>query len=189
MASANGPARQRADDRRQLPALVSDPRHRHLDPPRRPSGSSALYWISGGAPNPTTHQTNAGATGQSATIPLNSTPAARNRADNLFYMSPQQSKLSVETRTPTAWGEARTFIEFDFANHAGAKSRRHGNSRFPTTSRSVSVTPTARSVLCSSARRIRISPIPTRVLRPSRSPVWSAIRVTRASRKFGGRSR
>jgi len=76
---------------------------------------SVLYWISGGNPNPTTHQTNAGATGQSASIPLNSIQAARNRGDNLFYMSPQQSKLSVETRTPTAWGEARTFIEFDFA--------------------------------------------------------------------------
>ncbi len=32
-------------------------------------------------------------------------------------MSPQQSKLSVETRTPTAWGEARSFIEFDFAGN------------------------------------------------------------------------
>jgi len=77
---------------------------------------SALYWISGGAPNPTTHQTNAGATGNAAAIPLNDIQAARNRSDNLFFMSPQQSRMSVETRTPTAWGEARTFIEFDFAN-------------------------------------------------------------------------
>ncbi len=81
---------------------------------------SALYWINGGNPNPTSHQTNAGATGQSGAIPLNSDPVARNRGDNLFYMSPQQSKLSVETRTPTAWGEARTFIEFDFANQVPA---------------------------------------------------------------------
>ena len=39
---------------------------------------------------------------------------ARSAGDNVLNMSPQQSKLSVETRTPTAWGEARTFIEFDF---------------------------------------------------------------------------
>ena len=101
---------------------------------------NALYWIDGGNPNPTSHQTNAGATGQSGAIPLNSDPVARNKGDNLFYMSPQQSKLSVETRTPTAWGEARTFIEFDFANQVPAtnNSRRPaqtGCSRFPTISR------------------------------------------------------
>jgi hypothetical protein len=32
----------------------------------------------------------------------------------MFWLTPQQSKLNFETRTPTAWGEARTFIEFDF---------------------------------------------------------------------------
>jgi hypothetical protein len=30
-------------------------------------------------------------------------------------MSPQQSRLDIETRTPTSWGEARTFFAFDWA--------------------------------------------------------------------------
>src|SRR5260370_41557789 len=30
-----------------------------------------------------------------------------------FSQSPLDSRLNVETRTPTAWGDARTFIEFD----------------------------------------------------------------------------
>jgi len=37
------------------------------------------------------------------------------RGNGKFQFSPQQSRLNVETRTPTAWGEARTFTEFDFA--------------------------------------------------------------------------
>src|SRR5207245_3592164 len=32
-----------------------------------------------------------------------------------FSQSPRESRLNVETRTPTAWGEARTFIDFDWA--------------------------------------------------------------------------
>ena len=68
--------------------------------------------------------TNAGATGQPTPSRCNSDPVGRRRttasAHNCLNMSPQQSKLSVETRTPTAWGEARTFIEFDCA---GATTR------------------------------------------------------------------
>src|SRR5690348_5942249 len=30
-------------------------------------------------------------------------------------MSPNQSRINIETRTPTAWGESRTFLEFDWA--------------------------------------------------------------------------
>jgi len=41
----------------------------------------------------------------------------------VLQISPQQSKISVETRTPTALGEARTFIEFDFANSADTTNR------------------------------------------------------------------
>src|SRR6202044_321273 len=33
--------------------------------------------------------------------------------------SPRESKLLVETRTPTAWGEARTYMEFDWAGSSG----------------------------------------------------------------------
>jgi Porin subfamily len=38
---------------------------------------------------------------------------AHSRGNGMFYQSPRESRLNVETRTPTAWGESRTFIEFD----------------------------------------------------------------------------
>jgi hypothetical protein len=41
---------------------------------------------------------------------------ARSTGDQLTFISPQQSKVNFESRTPTAWGEARTFMEFDWAN-------------------------------------------------------------------------
>ena len=37
------------------------------------------------------------------------------RGNGKFEMSPEQSRLDIETRTPTAWGEARTFFAWDFA--------------------------------------------------------------------------
>jgi hypothetical protein len=37
------------------------------------------------------------------------------RGNGIFTQSPRESRLNVETRTPTAWGESRTFIEMDFA--------------------------------------------------------------------------
>ena len=37
------------------------------------------------------------------------------RGNGIFSQSPRESRLNVETRTPTAYGEARTFMEFDFA--------------------------------------------------------------------------
>ena len=37
------------------------------------------------------------------------------RNNGIFEMSPQQSRLNVETRTPTAWGESRTFFEMDWS--------------------------------------------------------------------------
>ncbi len=40
---------------------------------------------------------------------------AHSRGNGVFSQSPRESRLNVETRTPTAWGEARTFIEFDWA--------------------------------------------------------------------------
>jgi hypothetical protein len=36
------------------------------------------------------------------------------RGNGIFFESAQYSRLNVETRTPTSWGDARTFIEFDF---------------------------------------------------------------------------
>src|SRR4051812_5318249 len=87
-----------------------------------------IYWINGGNPNMNSASTNAGITGQLNNIPLSGMPIgstnwiARKRDSNL-NMSPQQSKLSVETRTPTALGEARSFIEFDFAGDTVASTR------------------------------------------------------------------
>src|SRR4029077_12260967 len=48
-------------------------------------------------------------------FPLATNPA-RSRSGSITFISPQQSKVNFETRTPTAWGEARTFMEFDWAN-------------------------------------------------------------------------
>jgi hypothetical protein len=89
----------------------------------------SVYWITGGNPNGNSASTNAGITGQLNTIPLTGTPLgstqniARRRGDNILNMSPQQSKMSVETRTPTALGEARSFIEFDFAGDTAASTK------------------------------------------------------------------
>jgi hypothetical protein len=41
----------------------------------------------------------------------------------VLIISPQQTKLNFETRTPTAWGEARTFVEFDFADNSNLTTR------------------------------------------------------------------
>jgi hypothetical protein len=40
---------------------------------------------------------------------------AHSRGNNIFEFSPQQTRLNVETRTPTAWGESRTFFEMDWS--------------------------------------------------------------------------
>src|ERR1700730_15156048 len=45
-------------------------------------------------------------------------PAAQvnhSRGNGVFLQSPRETRFNVETRTPTAWGEARTFLEWDFA--------------------------------------------------------------------------
>src|SRR5712671_8203137 len=46
------------------------------------------------------------------------TPPAQvnhSRGSGIFLQSPRETRFNVETRTPTAWGEARTFLEWDFA--------------------------------------------------------------------------
>src|SRR5712675_1556779 len=37
------------------------------------------------------------------------------RGNGVFLQRPRETRFNVETRTPTAWGEARTFLEWDFA--------------------------------------------------------------------------
>src|SRR5581483_6475593 len=66
--------------------------------------------------------TTVGDNGQIPAAPLNiklpgatTAGAARARSTDIFLQSPRESKLNVETRTPTPFGEARTFMEFDWA--------------------------------------------------------------------------
>jgi hypothetical protein len=101
---------------------------------------NVMYFFNGGNPNQTTASTtNFGNNGALNTAPLHvhlngvaagtpgsvafgaaavtpGTNPARSRSGSLTFISPQQSKVNFETRTPTAWGESRTFMEFDWAN-------------------------------------------------------------------------
>ncbi len=87
------------------------------------------YFFNGGNANTTTASTtNFGNNGAINSAPLHQHvtaigPAvlkggnlARSRGASLTFFSPQQSKVNFESRTPTAYGEARTFMEFDWAN-------------------------------------------------------------------------
>ena len=84
---------------------------------------NVVYWIDGGPALGNSHQTNSGNTGQVNNAALSQSGAARARTDHTLHMSPAQSKINFETRTPTAWGEARSFIEFDFSNTTNVGAR------------------------------------------------------------------
>ncbi|MGH7047492.1 MAG: DcaP family trimeric outer membrane transporter [Stellaceae bacterium] len=60
---------------------------------------------------------------------------AHSKGNGVFEFSPQQSRLNVETRTPTAWGESRTFFEFDWSGcnnySCQALQQSGGNSMLP----------------------------------------------------------
>ena len=45
------------------------------------------------------------------------------RGNGVFEWAPEQSRIDIETRTPTAWGEARTFFSWDFAGCGGASGQ------------------------------------------------------------------
>jgi len=80
-----------------------------------------MYYINGlAAP---LHQDNQGATGNAPATVLSKSGVARTRSDNWLEFTPKRSNIAVETRTPTAWGEARTFIEFDFNDTSGLANR------------------------------------------------------------------
>ena len=74
------------------------------------------YFFSGGNPNQgCPWNTTLGVNGQAQGIPLNikvpvpigtAGAVARSRGNSIFGQSPRESKLYVESRTPTAWGEA-----------------------------------------------------------------------------------
>lgn len=88
------------------------------------------YWFQGGQVNGG-QTTNTGANGQvqsvaldvrGQTVPGLATPGNlvpvqpdHSRGNGVFTGSALESRLFAETRTPTSWGEARTYLQFDFA--------------------------------------------------------------------------
>ena len=49
-----------------------------------------------------------------AAVPLDVPGSTKNRTNGIFAMSVYASRLHFETRTPTAYGQAQTVVEFDF---------------------------------------------------------------------------
>jgi hypothetical protein len=91
---------------------------------------TALYYLQGNnTSNPGTSSTNSGQNGNLNSIPVGQVfipgggtgsgsiaqSVNHSRGNSVFTSGPDQSRLNVETRTPTAWGESRTFMEFDWA--------------------------------------------------------------------------
>ncbi len=89
----------------------------------------------GGAVAGSNFGSNAGQNGNLHSLPVGSgfvpglgfvNPSAVNRApsrnNGVLEFSPQQSRIDIETRTPTAWGEARTFLAFDWAGCSSGAS-------------------------------------------------------------------
>jgi hypothetical protein len=87
---------------------------------------TGLYFFQGAnSANPGTPTSNSGQNGNMNSIPVGPVnipglgPTAQSanlsRGNGVFTFSPQQSRFNVETRTPTAWGEARTFFEWDWS--------------------------------------------------------------------------
>ena len=109
---------------------------------------TADYWLSGGPANASPQTTTVASNGQLPATPLDvhgqripgtaavivgtggfGNVAVQNQHSrgHVFSMSARESRLSVETRTPTAYGEARTYLEFDFAgcNNFSCASANH----------------------------------------------------------------
>src|SRR5215510_6248796 len=88
---------------------------------------TGLYFLQGAnTPIPGTMSSNSGQNGNLNSVPLNGpiivpglppqpSSANHSRGNGVFSWSPQQTRFNVETRTPTAWGEARTFFEMDWS--------------------------------------------------------------------------
>src|SRR4029077_7829507 len=77
------------------------------------------YWMSGGPVNGSPQNTTVGNNGQVAAIPLGRSQFVTNdnsaRGNGIFFQSPRESRIGFDTRTPTAFGEARTVMEWDWA--------------------------------------------------------------------------
>ena len=96
------------------------------------AATHVLYYFTGLAPVSTTGlsgtsltaQNNPGGTGNLGSIPLDFhgqrvngvavNAAISHSRGSAFFITAKTSKINVETRTPTAWGELRTFVELDF---------------------------------------------------------------------------
>ena len=91
---------------------------------------TALEFLQGGGNvNGANNSSNSGQNGALPSLPISGravpgpvgtfVPASVNyapsRNNGILEFSPQQSRINIETRTPTSWGEARTFFEFDWA--------------------------------------------------------------------------
>jgi hypothetical protein len=82
-----------------------------------------VYWIRGSAPagqlnsqggNPNqTFEDGPGGTGALPGIPLNNT--INHARSSTFTISGRESRLLFDARTPTAWGQAKAYIEVDFS--------------------------------------------------------------------------
>jgi hypothetical protein len=94
---------------------------------------TGLYFLTGAnSGNPGFATTNSGQNGNLNSLPIGqqfvpglgnvAQSANHSRGNGVFEWSAQQTRINVETRTPTAWGESRTFIEFDFASPGGASN-------------------------------------------------------------------
>jgi hypothetical protein len=96
---------------------------------------NAVYYMSGA---PATNGSNSGGSVGSTTVAATGTlpgvsldahgkvangavqvTAAQHSRGHAFNMTAKESRIGFETRTPTAWGEAKTFIEFDFSTING----------------------------------------------------------------------
>ena len=82
----------------------------------------------GGATQGANESSNSGQNGNLHSLPVaggfvpglgfqnpNASTRAPTRNNGVMEWSPQQSRINIETRTPTAWGESRTFFEFDWS--------------------------------------------------------------------------
>jgi hypothetical protein len=73
------------------------------------------YYLSGSAATTTNglQNTTVGINGNVQSLPLYNT-VARARSNGVFFQSPRESRMGVETRTPTPFGEARAVLEWDW---------------------------------------------------------------------------
>src|SRR6266566_1557030 len=75
--------------------------------------SNALFGNGGGNLD---RQEGSGGTGNLPNIPLNTSLNAAHSRSEAFFITGKSTRLFVDARTPTAWGAAQAYAEFDFNN-------------------------------------------------------------------------